>query len=423
MADAILPARGFRDVLPSDKAKREAVIASIRRSYARFGFTEIETPAMEPLERLLSNQGGENEKLVFKVLRRGLDASEPIAPAEACDLGLRYDLTVPLVRYYASHSHELPRVLRTLQIGPVWRAERPQKGRYRQFLQCDIDILGEHSNIAEVELINATLFALTELGITGVTVRLNHRRLLDSLLSAFGVPAELKAKSLIIIDKLDKIGVGGVCDQLADTALAEGPVAAIRSFLTGFEDVDETDIERVVELLPNDVDESALNDIRAITEAVLASGAGVRVAFDPTLVRGMGYYTGPIFEVAHPSSSSSICGGGRYDSMGAQLFGRDVPASGFSIGFERIVGLVDTERFSGREPVLALVYDKDASASVLSALQTRYIREGRSVLLAKRAKNLNRQLNDLVKQGVARFAFVDADTAVDDTLEERALEA
>lgn len=420
MADAILPARGFRDVLPRDKAKREAVLSSIRRSYARFGFSEIETPAMEPIERLSSNQGGENEKLVFRILRRGLDASEPVLITEAVDLGLRYDLTVPLVRYYASHSHELPQVLRSLQIGPVWRAERPQKGRYRQFLQCDIDILGEKSIIAEVEMINATLFALAQLGIEGASVRLNDRRLLDSLLSAFGVPSEMKAKALIIIDKLDKIGVSGVCDQLAGADLAAQSVEQVRAFLTAFETTGD-DIEAVAALLPAAVDQVALADVRAISEAVLASGApGVSVVFDPTLVRGMGYYTGPIFEVAHPSSSSSICGGGRYDSMGAQLFGKDVAASGFSIGFERILDLVDDDRWGGVEPLLALVYD-NTPASVLSALQGRYIREGRNVLLARRAKNMNRQLGELAQQGATAFAVLGPDTTTESQIDERPL--
>ncbi len=420
MADAILPARGFRDVLPRDKAKREAVLSSIRRSYARFGFSEIETPAMEPIERLSSNQGGENEKLVFRVLRRGLDASEPVALSEAVDLGLRYDLTVPLVRYYASHSHELPQVLRALQIGPVWRAERPQKGRYRQFLQCDIDILGEKSIIAEVEMINATLFALAQLGIEGASVRLNDRRLLDSLLSAFGVPQQMKPKALIIIDKLDKIGVSGVCDQLASADLAADSVEQVRAFLTAFETAGD-DVETVAALLPTAVDQVALADVRAISEAVLASGApGVSVVFDPTLVRGMGYYTGPIFEVAHPSSSSSICGGGRYDSMGAQLFGKDVAACGFSIGFERILDLVDDDRWGGVEPVLALVYD-GTPASVLSALQGRFIREGRNVLLARRAKNMNRQLGELAAQGATAFALLGPDATADSAIEERPL--
>lgn len=420
MADAILPARGFRDVLPRDKAKREAVLSSIRRSYARFGFSEIETPAMEPIERLSSNQGGENEKLVFRVLRRGLDASEPVALADAVDLGLRYDLTVPLVRYYASHSHELPQVLRSLQIGPVWRAERPQKGRYRQFLQCDIDILGEKSIIAEVEMINATLFALSELGVEGASIRLNDRRLLDSLLSAFGVPDDMKGKALIIVDKLDKIGVTGVCDQLAAAGLAAASVEQVRVFLTEFEGTGD-DIESVASLLPDAVDQVALADVRAISDAVLSSGApGVSVVFDPTLVRGMGYYTGPIFEVAHPSSTSSIGGGGRYDSMGAQLFGKDVAACGFSIGFERILDLVDETRFRGVEPLLALVYD-NTPASVLSALQGRYIREGRNVLLARRAKNMNRQLNELAEQGATAFGVLGPDTAADSIIEERPL--
>ncbi len=409
MGKATLPARGFRDYLPDEKLKREAVIASIRRTYQKFGFREIETPAMEPLERLSSNQGGENEKMVFRVLRRGLTAGEVVTVKEACDLGLRYDLTVPLVRFYATHDHLLPPVFRSLQIGPVWRAERPQKGRYRQFMQCDIDILGEASILAEVELISATAYALQELGIRDTTVRLNDRRILDTVLTAYGVPVEQKSRALIAIDKLDKIGVTGVAAALESSGLTLQAVDGISTLLSEIETADHADLDHMVRILPTEADQAGIAAVREIRDAVMAAGpTGIRVAFDPSLVRGMGYYTGPIFEIAHPSSTSSICGGGRYDAMAEQLFGRRIPACGFSIGFERIVGLVDDQMFRREEAIIAVVYDA-TPPSQLATLQSRLIAEGKHVLLSKRSKNLSKQLTDLGEQGVTHFCLVEGE--------------
>ena len=421
MAEAILPARGFRDYLPHEKIKREAVLASIRRSYSKFGFREIETPAMEPLERLTSNQGGENEKLVFRVLRRGLANDHVLTVGEACDLGMRYDLTVPLVRFYSTHGHALPAVFRALQIGPVWRAERPQKGRYRQFIQCDIDILGEKSLLAEIELVNATLHALTELGIEGCTVRLNDRRILDTVLAAYGVPAEQRARTLITIDKLDKIGVDGVCSALEKSEIGADSVAGIRTLLEVVETADHNDFELMTATLPKGCSGEGISAVREIRDAVLASNpAGTRVAFDPSLVRGMGYYTGPIFEIAHPSSSSSVAGGGRYDEMGEQLFGKPIPAVGFSIGFERIVGLIDDTLFAEEGDVLAIVYATTPPRQ-LAELQAAYIRDGKRVLAAKRAKNLSKQLSDLGAQGVTHFCLVEGEIDAAAVIEVRPL--
>lgn len=421
MASAVQPARGFRDYLPSDKRKREAVLASIRRSFYAFGFREIETPAMEPLERLQSSEGGENEKLIFKVLRRGLDRDEQVTVSDACDLGLRYDLTVPLVRFHATNGHALPSVFRAMQIGPVWRAERPQKGRYRQFLQCDIDILGEPSIQAEVELVNGVLFALEELGIEGCTVRLNDRRILDSMLAAFGIEPAMRPGALITIDKLDKIGVEGVCDALAASGLSSDAVGGVRTLLQKLEAGEGIDPESVAGVLPEGLDPEGMAAVIGIRAAVLASNpAGVSVVFDPTLVRGMGYYTGPIFEVAHPSSTSSICGGGRYDAMAERLSGRTVPAVGFSIGFERVVGLVDEARLNLTDSVIAILHT-DAATERLAALQARFIRRGQPVVVARKAKNMSKQLTDLGAQGVTHFCMVEGEFDPDDEPEMRSL--
>lgn len=421
MANDIQPARGFRDYGPLEKQKREAVLSSIRRSYARFGFREIETPAMEPLERLQSNMGGENEKMVFKVLRRGLPAEEPIVPSEACDLGLRYDLTVPLVRFHATHAHELPAVFRAMQIGAVWRAERPQKGRYRQFLQCDIDTLGEPGVAAEIELVNATLTALEDLGVEGCSVRLNDRRILDSLLGAYGIPAEQRAGALIQIDKLDKIGPSGVSESLAKAGIAEEAVSHVGTLLEDLTSTDEADFDRVVELLPAGIDVEGLSAITEIRDALHAINPAARVVFDPSLVRGMGYYTGPIFEIAHPSSSSSVAGGGRYDRMAEKLFGKPMPACGFSIGFERIIGLVDDATLGTAETVTAILHT-DVPAAKLVGLQARCVRRGESVILAKRAKNMSKQLTDLQAQGATHFCVIEGDIDADIEPETRPLE-
>src|SRR6478736_2553774 len=375
----------MRDFLPADKSRRERVLAVIRERYRAHGFDEIETPVMEEFSRLHAGIGGDNEKLAYNVLKRGLDADAIRAaaddPAELADLGLRYDLTVPLARFYASH-----------------RAERPQKGRYRQFMQCDIDIIGDASARAEAELIVATLDAVDGLGLAGATVRINDRRLLEWMLASFGFSAAELLGVLITIDKLDKIGPAGVAAELAERGATPAAVAAFGSFLVRPMTLEYNPFgeRQIRKLLPEGAPDEVVAALTGIGEAVAAARAStgsatsfvdIPLVFDPFLVRGMGYYTGTIFELAHPSVDYSLGGGGRYDGMIGRFLGQDAPAVGFSIGFERIVDLVD-ETTDAAAPTVVLVHDRDVAYGELLALKAALIVEGSRVRLEQRTKNL-----------------------------------
>lgn len=402
MATTVTAPRGMRDHLPADKARREHVLGVIRGVYAQHGFDEIETPVVEEAARLHSGLGGDNEKLAFAVMKRGLttdDVRSAEAPLDLADLGLRFDLTVPLARFYASHRAELPSVFRAVQIAPVWRAERPQKGRYRQFVQCDIDVLGEPGQLAEIELISATTAALDALGIAGTTIRINDRRILTALLGSWGIVDHAAAeRALITVDKLDKIGPDGVAAELRETTGAELP--GLEDTIRSLESADWSSVADAEWL-----DAEAFADLLRLRDAL--PGADLR--FDPTLVRGMGYYTGTIFEVAHPDFGYSLGGGGRYDGMIGRFLGQDVPAVGFSLGFERLVDLVTLPE-SAESDAVVLVYDKDVDPVRLAALKDEALRSHRRVRLERRVKNTKNQLAGLVEQGFDAFASVRADT-------------
>ncbi|WP_308509698.1 ATP phosphoribosyltransferase regulatory subunit [uncultured Varibaculum sp.] len=379
MSGKIVATRGMRDFLPTEKTWRERVLNVLRETYTSLGFMEIETPALEPIERLQSGQGGENEKMIFQVMRRGLDPQAGILPAEAVDLGLRYDLTLPLTRYFASHQAELPNVFRAFQTGPVWRAERPQKGRFRQFNQVDIDILGEASFSAEVEIIVTMWNAIGKLGLDkDSTILLNDRRFLRELMKAAGVADEKHDSAFITLDKLEKIGEEGVIKELVGQEIATDSQA--KALVEAVGSIAELELGSDVETVqvPALGAELPLFDLGAIASQVRQIAPDIKISFTPTLVRGMGYYTGPIFEVSHTASGSSICGGGRYDGVVGRWLGRDVPAVGFSFGFERIVDLVSLPE-EGQQLKVALAYQKPHEA--LAAL---HLREG---LLAAGASN------------------------------------
>ena len=422
MADAVTPPRGMRDFLPADKARRERVLAIIRDVYRRHGFDEIETPVLEDSARLHAGLGGDNEKLAFAVMKRGLSVTDLHAaaePLELADLGLRFDLTVPLARYYATHRAELPSVFRAIQIAPVWRAERPQKGRYRQFVQCDIDIVGESSIRAEAELVLASLDALDELGLSDAIVRVNDRRLLFGMLTDFGFAPEDFDAVLITIDKLDKLGPEGVVAELGERTGSAAAIEAFRAFLMRPQTREYLPYsERAIRTaLPEGADPDVVAELVALGTAVAAgrgSGAEVPLRFDPFLVRGMGYYTGPIFEVAHPSVPYSLGGGGRYDGMIGRFLGDDVPATGFSLGFERLVDLVDVPDESGADAV-ALLHDADAPLAELLALKAAVLATGSRVRLAPRIRNTKRQLDELAAEGFTRFAMVGTEALADPT--------
>ncbi len=417
MARDVSPPRGMRDFLPAEKAKRERALRIIREAYSTHGFDEIETPVVEDFDRLHSGLGGDNEKLGFSVLKRGLthdDLSAAAASGDAhalADLGLRFDLTVPLARFYASHRAELPSVFRAIQIAPVWRAERPQKGRYRQFVQCDIDIIGEASQLAEVELITATSFTLAALGLTGCTIRVNDRRILTGILHYCGFAKERFGQALISIDKLDKIGATGVVAELAEfgadsAAVLGGLLERIEPHLAGGGVPMTT--AGILSVLPDGIDPDAVAALETLANALTGLPEGVEVRFDPTLVRGMGYYTGTIFEIAHPASGSSIGGGGRYDGMIGRFLGQDVPAAGFSIGFERIVDLIEVDETSAGESVV-LVHDTDVSLATLIGLKNEFVARGVRVRLEKRVKNMTPLLERARVVGFDSFAFVASD--------------
>lgn len=365
-------------MLPAEKQKREQLISLIRETYAARGFQEIETPAVEAIERLSSGQGGDNEKLVFKVLKRGEELERAVSEGkELADLGLRFDLTVPLTRYFASNRASLPRVLKAIQVGPVWRAERPQKGRYRQFLQCDIDILGEPSELAELELISASLAALDAIGLSKATIRVNDRRLLKTQLDAAGISAD-QDRAMIAIDKLDKIGLAKVAQEIAESWGTES-AQKVSAWLSA--DVSDWPEELAwVEKLGDDAS---------------------RLRYDPSLVRGMGYYTGAIFEIEYPGAESSIGGGGRYDEMVGRWAGTDTPAAGISLGIERIIELSEIDSNKGKSLVV-LIEDDFAGAM---SLQEELIAEGYSVRLERKAKNIKAQLEELAANGYEFFAY------------------
>ena len=389
MAKDVNAPRGMRDFLPVDKAKRDAVLATIRSVYQARGFQEIETPALEDISRLTSGQGGDNEKLAFRVMKRGAELEAGLAAGsvdDLADLGLRYDLTVPLTRYYATNRASLPQVFKAIQTGPVWRAERPQKGRYRQFVQCDIDVIGDDSMLAEVELLVASLDALAAIGLANATIRVNHRELLTASILSLGVSSGDALSAMITIDKLDKIGVSGVADELS-TKFGASVASAASSWLAGVSAL----------AVP-----SVLSSLFAAVSAVHPG----KLRYDATLVRGMGYYTGSIFEIEHPASGSSIGGGGRYDGMIGKWLGTSVPAVGISIGFERAVDLVTSEFGSGHNGVV-LVVESASLIGVALSVQQALLAAGDVVRLELRPKKLNNLLDSLAAQGFTRFAVID----------------
>jgi histidyl-tRNA synthetase len=402
----------MRDFLPADKARREHVLSIIRRTFREHGFDEIETPVVEDSDRLHAGLGGDNEKLSFAVMKRDLktdDLQQAAASGDylaLADLGLRFDLTVPLARFYASHRAELPSVFRSIQIAPVWRAERPQKGRYRQFVQCDIDVIGEAGPLAEIELLTATAASLEALGFSGTnacTIRINDRRILRRIVDTLGIPDASYERVLITIDKEDKIGVDGVVNELVEQGL--GDAATLLPVLSSLSALDGDGWE-LLDAPPAWLDIDAYRDLLSIRDAVDDTA---RLVFSPNLVRGMGYYTGTIFEVAHPALPYSLGGGGRYDGMIGRFLGRDVPAAGMSLGFERLVDLVELPEDETANAV-ALVYDADVAAPQLAALKSELVASGVRTTLAKRTKNATAQLEQLAASGYPRFAFVAATT-------------
>jgi histidyl-tRNA synthetase len=390
----------MRDILPGEVALRRELLTRILDVYQRFGFEQIETPVVEEIDRLVSSEGGENTTLVYKIMRRGL-AEWPSSEGDAVDLGLRYDLTVPLARFFATNSNELLLPFKSIQTGPVFRAERPQKGRYRQFTQCDIDILGEPSLGAEVELVIATSEALRSCEVGDFTIRVNDRRILESLVSGAGYSRDQLSGVLIAFDKLDKIGVAGVHDELSriDDGDATKNLVAVIEAMSAAKGWDE-----IVHALPSSVATQAVDDLIAVRDAVAKAADWLSVELDITLVRGMGYYTGSIFEIQHNEFKGSIGGGGRYDRMIGKLSGVDTPAVGFSIGFERLVHLLENKNIDVRTGKrVALLYAKDAVLADVANVASVLRQDGDVVRTDVAAKNRKAQLTRLTEAGFTHW--------------------
>jgi histidyl-tRNA synthetase len=396
----------MRDVLPEEVAVRDWAMAQILTVYRRHGFVRIETPAVESLRLLLRSDGGENEKLIYKILKRGEKLAAAGGAEDLADLGLRFDLTVPLVRYYAHNLAKLPQPLKAIQIGPVWRAERPQQGRYRQFTQCDIDILGVGSEVAEIELILATTEALAALGLKDLTVRINDRRLLGGMVAHCGFDPARAGSVFIGLDKLDKLGRDGVAAELREAGHAADAVDRMLDLLAA----SSATPAALRTLLGARVDQDVWRGLQRILDTVETQAAGrFRLVFDATLVRGMGYYTGPIFEIQHGGGTSSIAGGGRYDRMVGKFTGRDVPATGFSIGFERVISIL-LERGPATEADgdrVVLVFDEaEVALGPVLALARDLRDQGKQVLLEARSKRLGKQLQDLEARGYRKIGVL-----------------
>ena len=336
------PVTGMKDIQPAEMQIRDYVIGLIKETYKGFGFTPIETPCVENIANLSNKQGGENEKLIFKILKRGEKLNLETAQTEAdlVDSGLRYDLTVPLSRYYSNNANELPAPFKALQMGNVWRADRPQRGRFRQFMQCDIDILGEPTYLAEIELVLATTTLLGKLDFHNFTIRINDRRILKAMAQYSGFPAESFDTVFIILDKMDKIGIEGVAEELEKEGFAK---ESIDTYLGLFREItnDVEGVRYIKEKLSDVLEAGIAEDLETIINTVESvKTADFKMSFDPTLVRGMSYYTGPIFEISMDEFGGSVGGGGRYDEMIGKFTGNNICACGFSIGFERIVMLL-----------------------------------------------------------------------------------
>lgn len=392
----------MRDFLPSEFSLRQSVLAAIQKTYESYGFTRIETPCVENISLLTSKQGGDNEKLIFKILKRG-EKLENASENDLCDLGLRYDLTVPLSRFYSNNAGQLPSVFKSIQMDNVWRADRPQKGRFRQFMQCDIDIIGEPSNLAETELISATMDALGNLGFKNVVVRLSDRRLLNALADFCGIPDEAKPAVFVALDKLDKIGVNGVLEEVENAAGGKAvEFVNVINRITSDKRPFERCVKELGEFLPEEV-KNNLEEIMFVADSAVKNG---KVVFDVTLVRGMGYYTGTIYEISVDGMSVSVGGGGRYDKMIGKMTGTDVPACGFSIGFERIVMLMQ-ERGATVKPLkgVALLVDKNLDKDHLADVMesARQMRKRARVTVLRKIKNFAYQLKQLREQGYAEI--------------------
>jgi histidyl-tRNA synthetase len=423
------PARGMRDFLPADVRKREYVIGIIKSVYERYGFEPLETPAVENIETLMGKYGEEGNQLIFKILKRG----EHEKTGEA-DLALRYDLTVPLARVVAQYQNELPKFFKRYQIQPVWRADRPARGRFREFYQCDVDVLGSKSMIVEAELIAAASDALVALGFNDFTIRLNHRQVLTGILDQAGVPPDKHDHALIALDKMDKAGPEGVAREFIQRGIVDESAVKLMRFFEGLAGaehaadlIDVVDpanrraaynadvLGRLVEFVgPHEAGAKGVDELRQIMQFAKSSGVDCRIKLDPTLARGLAYYTGAIIEINVADLAGSLGGGGRYDNLVGMFLGKDVPACGFSLGLERIIVVMSeremfpTELVSSPADVMVTIWNEDSIGESLR-LATQLRTEGLRVDVYPEAEKMGKQFKYASSRGIPLVAIIGDD--------------
>src|SRR5215510_7632359 len=420
------PARGMRDFLPADVRKREYVIGIIKSVYERYGFEPLETPAVENIETLMGKYGEEGNQLIFKILKRG----EHERTGEA-DLALRYDLTVPLARVVAQYQNELPKFFKRYQIQPVWRADRPARGRFREFYQCDVDVLGSKSMLIESELIAAANDALVALGFNDFAIRLNHRQVLNGILDQAGVARDKHEDALVALDKMDKTGPEGVARELQQRGIIGEAAVKLMLFFEGLAGAEQAaeliDVEddraafnadvlgRLVEFIGgHEIGASGVDDLRQVLQFAKASGVSQRIKLDPTLARGLAYYTGSIIEINVTDLTGSLGGGGRYDNLVGVFLGKDVPACGFSLGLERIIVVMSerdmfpSESISSPADVMVTLWDENSiGESIMLATELR--KTGLRVDLYPEADKMGKQFKYASSRGVPFVAIVGDD--------------
>lgn len=397
----IKPQKGMQEYLPEAAAQRDRLMNIILDTYTKSGFTRIYTPAVESAENLDKSDGGDNLNLIFRIMKRGDKlasalAKTPVDEKELCDLGLRYDLTLPLSRYYANNRNSLPNPFKVIQIDKVYRAERPQRGRLREFVQCDIDILGSDSYVNEIELINVTAKALSKIGIGEFTVRVNDRRVLRNSLMTMGFPEEALDTVSVSFDKLDKIGAEGVAAELTEKSM---PEAAIKA-LTGLLEKGRLTLDDMAEYCSEDAKE-ILEQLRTVITIADKLSDGYSVEFDPSLVRGQGYYTGTVFEVASKQFGGTVAGGGRYDNLIGRFTGDTVPAVGFSIGFERIFSIVQENniQLAGTRKKTAVLYKAEDVLDAIAKQDELMAEADVTLVLVPNPKKIDKVYSRVKQQG------------------------
>lgn len=406
------PPRGMRDFLPIEVNNREHIMNIIQKNYEAWGFQKIETPSVENISLLSNGEAGENEKMIYKILKRGekLNLDEVKNESDLVDYGLRFDLTVPLTRYFANNRENLIYPFKSIQIGSVWRAERPQKGRFRQFTQCDIDIIGDPTNKSEITLLSAATDALYELGFKQFTLRINDRRISEALAENFSFSKEDFNSLFITLDKMDKIGTEGVLSELHKKGFSKINCERFIDFLIKA-NKDTLSVDEKISLLPDNIEKELISSLKELID-VFNKHIHANIVLDFTLIRGMSYYTGPIFEIEVEEFGSSIAGGGRYDRMISKSSNKTEPACGISIGFERIIALIEDKQLykDGTKRKVALLHSKETGIEEIIQKAKDIKKNGYIVSIYLKKKNFKHQLKELKENGFKYYKYVEDET-------------